>query len=272
MDCHAAREALSPPERPRGSVAELVRARRHVRRCSACHDILAEDSRIRSVLRQVQQQKAPPELRARVLEALAREAALDDAGTRPRRRPAFLPDHARWILAATGFALAAAALAIVVAPGLFAPASEPPAEIFIEDFVRRAVSEEQIVSSDPAEVARFLTRELGRPAAPFVVEGLRITKAEICLLGDRRGAMVLYDLDGTTVSHYFLPRRTASGEPLNPAVRRLSGLDAQALPAVVVWATASLEQALVGTVSPRELETLVHLAEAGSGSGRPAAH
>lgn len=264
MDCAVARDVLSPPERPRASLAARLRARGHVRECAACRDFFGDDARLRAVLRRVLQQKAPPELRARVLAALAREAAVLESPVQPRAGRVIRSRRARWAVGiAAGLVIAVGLATVPTRQGFLDPRPERAGEIFIEDFLRRAVGEEQILSSDPAEVARFLTRELGRPAAPLVVPGLRIAKAEICLLGDKRGAMVVYDLDGSSVSHYLLPRTTRNGQPVAPSVRTVAGMEALGRPTVVIWKTASLEHALVAATSPGELEALVLLAQAG---------
>jgi anti-sigma factor RsiW len=136
--------------------------------------------------------------------------------------------------------------------------SGPVAEgsIFIEDYLRRAVGEDQIRSSDPGEVSRFLARELGITHMPMVSAGLRLAGAEVCLLEGRRGAMIRYEKDGSSVSHYIVPAE-GIGER-DPAISVREGLAPSigSSPAVVTWAVSSLEQALVGDLAPEALLAL----------------
>ena len=134
-------------------------------------------------------------------------------------------------------------------------------DIFMEDYLRRAVGEEHIVTSDPAEVTRFLTRELGMPVSPLVVAGLEVEKAEICLLEGRRGALIVYRGAGGVISHYLIPREEAEVRPPAPSARLAEALRQGGMPAVVLWATPRLEQALVGPVSA---DRLVEIARVGT--------
>ena len=133
--------------------------------------------------------------------------------------------------------------------------------MFVQDYLRRAVGEDQITSSDHEAVKRFLVRELGQALAPLEADGLVLTRAEICLLEGRRGAMIIYDRDGRTISHYLVPaedgvvRAPAQAEPLQ-------GVEDVGALAVVTWASTSLEQALVGAVPPDMLLSLARNANA----------
>ena len=158
-------------------------------------------------------------------------------------------------------AVAAIAVAVMLTDPSETPGPTDGPEMFVEDYLRRAVGEDHIETNDPAEVRRFLVRELGLALGPIHFAGLDLSRAEICLLEGRRGAMIVYKIDGAEVSHYLVPRRRA--EPRSPAVSTRSAGAGVGTP-VVTWATPDVEQALVGEVSEAQL-----IAIAGAGSAGP---
>lgn len=121
--------------------------------------------------------------------------------------------------------------------------------MFVEDYLRRAVGDDHIETQDPAEVTRFLQRELGVRFEPILLAGLEISRAEICLLKDQRGAMIVYHEQGARVTHYLVP--TSDATVRSPAISGNRG--ARASMPVVTWATPNLEQALVGEVDAHRL-------------------
>lgn len=162
---------------------------------------------------------------------------------------------------ALGVALAASAVLLVASSfgtgG--APAADDPG-IFAEDYLRRAVGQDMIVSSDPQEVRRFLQRELGRNLGPMQLAGLEVERAEICLINGRRGALIVYKSSGGRISHYLVP--LAGLQPRAPAVAEYHrGPVGHRMP-LVTWSTLALEQALVGEVEPMELLRIAALGAA----------
>jgi len=130
-----------------------------------------------------------------------------------------------------------------------AAADDPAA--FVEDYLRTAVSQEHIETSDPEEIVRFLQREMGVLIRPLDREGLELARAENCLIEGRRGAMIVYKKDGAAISHYFVPRESARARApsLSDAPRGPHGTE---LPGVT-WATNEVEQALVGALRADQL-------------------
>ena len=200
MNCSEARQALWPPERPRLAEAEVLEARRHVQGCPSCESYLAQDRALLAAYDRVSLERAPQVLRERVFDALARERSrgLGFAPTRLVRR--------RWVVA-----VVAASVAGLFAGGFAmslrqAPEGLDDGGLFAEDYLRRAVSQAKLVSSDAAEIGWFLTRELGRPIRPLQVAGLSCVSAEICLIEGRRGAMIQYIEGGRKIYHYVIPQ------------------------------------------------------------------
>lgn len=250
MDCIRAREALWPPERPRLAEETCVAARRHVDGCSACRDYLRQDRLLLEYYQRLREVAAPRRLRERVFEVLARERA--GAGSRWARPRAALHGLRRDALgwaAAVVVVAAAAGVSLVAIRGGGTAADD--GTMFVEDYLRRAVREEHIQTSDPREVARFLTRELGLMLEPLRMPGLDLTGAEVCFLEGRRGAVVLYKKGGRVISHYVVPRAggAATADPPRPVEARVRST----MPTVVTWAAEGLEHALVGDVPSSEL-------------------
>ncbi len=239
MNCSEARRALWPPERPRLAEADVLEARRHVQGCPSCESYLAQDRALLAAYDRISPERAPQVLRERVFDALARERSrgLGLARTRLVRR--------RWVVA-----VVAASVAGLFAGGFAmslrqAPEGLDDGGLFAEDYLRRAVSQEMLVSSDAAEIARFLTRELGRPIQPLQIPGFRCVSAEICLIKGRRGAMIQYTKDGQKISHYLIPQEGTRPRDPEPAPRWSSSVGEGGM-GLITWATAEVEQALVG--------------------------
>ena len=268
MNCSEARHALWPPERPRLAEAEVLEARRHVRGCPACESYFAQDRSLLDAYHRAGKERAPQILRERVFDALARERAkglgFTPSGGADESPVAEAPAGVegpprrdvsrRWMLAA------AASVAGLLAGGFAVSLRNVPdalndGGLFAEDYLRRAVSQERLVSSDPAEIGRFLTRELGRPIRPLQIPGLRVTSAEICLIEGRRGAMIKYVEDGREISHYLIPREGTQRRDPEPA-SALSPSSGAGGPRLITWATPEIEQALVGEVAEARLMEL----------------
>ncbi len=247
MNCSQARHALWPPERPRLAEAELLEARRHLQGCPACESYFAQDRALLDAYDRKSQERAPQILRERVFDALARERSrgLDAPATRHVSR--------RWALAAAASLVGLFAGGFAVSLGN-APDGLNDGGLFAEDYLRRAVSQERLVSSDAEEIGRFLTRELGRSIMPLQVAGLRCTSAEICLIEGRRGAMIKYIQNGREISHYLIPQEgTPERDPKPSSTFRRRG---DGGPSLITWATPEIEQALVGEVPQARLMEL----------------
>ncbi len=253
MNCTEARYALWPPERPRLAGTAVLEARLHVETCEACQGYFEQDRLLLDVYDRVSRQRTPRRVRERVFDSLARERvrALGvpenvDAGVRSLTRR-------RWALAAVS---SIAALFLVALGSFLVERSAPQEEagLFVEDYLRRAVGEDRIITSDVNEIGRFLTRELGLSIMPMEVEGLRLAGAEICLLDGRRGAMIRYIEDGREISHYLVPKSGVVQR--EPAVSSQLRSGNAVGPSVITWATPQVEQALVGEVAPARLMEL----------------
>ena len=142
-------------------------------------------------------------------------------------------------------------LALVAALARHGPSTHDGGGVFVEDYLRRAVGQHHLITSDPDEVRRFLVRELGIEVGPLRASGLELRRVEICLLEGRRGAMIVYAKGGASVSHYVVPRRDT--RPRKPTLSKPTDPVLSATLPVVTWSTDALEQALVGDLASSEL-------------------
>lgn len=244
MNCATAREIVWPPERPQLVEGDVLAARRHLESCPDCQDYLSTDEALTRLYAQGAAEPSPA-LRERVFERLAtwrtRRVAVESE--RRSRRP-----RVTRLAAAALVLLASAAIAFATLR------PEPQQSTFgVEDFIRRAVSEDRITTSDPEAVARFLAHELGQPARPLTTAALVVISAEICLVDGIRGAMIQYEHNGRIVWHYLMPQRSSQAPRPATEARTLG-------PAMVTWAAAAFEQALLADLPP---DTLLSLAHAG---------
>lgn len=253
MDCKDARAKLWPPDQPRLAKKDVLEAREHIDGCPGCREYFDQDRILLDAYGRLGEGRAPLPVREKVFDALAQARWEELRGVPPTRSaPRATPG---WMKRSGWGVLLAAAIALMMF-GL--PDSGPEGNglgriadegaVFVEDYLRRAVGQDHIVTSDPDEVERFLARELGMKLDPIRVEGLELESAEICLLEGRRGAMIVYKKDGRVVAHYMVPREGTV--PREPAVTR-SEVPGE-MP-VVTWSSPAVEQALVGELSPEML-------------------
>ncbi len=257
MTCEEARAGLWPPERPRLDGEEEAAARAHVRSCSACARYFAQDRALLESLDELRQRTAPRHVRERVLDALAR-ARLEGAKPSPARVHETASAAAKPRRAATIPVLAGLASLILVGWAVSSRGGgdlDAAGAAVAEDYMRRAVAADYLVTDDPREVSRFLTRELGVQVAPLDIDGLDVESVEICLIDGRRGALVVYRSSGRRISHYLIPRPPGRTRP--PAPAETDPMGGFATVPVVTWASPTIEHALVGELT---VDTLVALA------------
>lgn len=251
MDCAEAREGLWPPERPKLVGSEVVAARTHVETCAECQEFFEQDRALLDLYDRLRDDSAPIGVRETVFDALSRERWLGMTGSNLSTGRRRLAPAVRYLVPFAAVA-ALGALAIGLSePSPWTSVGADDPTMFVEDYLRRAVGQDHIQSSDPAEVVQFLQRELGIRIEPLRVEGLELVGAEICLLEGQRGAMIVYKKDGAAVSHYLVPRRGT--RPRAPALSRSNNDPGAANMPVVTWSTSSVEQALVGELTSDEL-------------------
>lgn len=226
---------------------EVAAAQAHVQACPECASYFAQDRALLEVYERARREAAPLEVRERVFDALARARV-------PVVRP---PRRARRAKAAAVVAGVAAIAALMSLYRVDAPSGPAPLTtfddpgIFAEDYLRRAVGQDHVITSDPSEVRRFLQRELGMGLEPIALADLALERAEVCLIAGRRGAMIVYKRGDATISHYLVPRDDA--RPRAPAVAEYRDGPGGGRMPIVIWSTPQVEQALLGEVDEAEL-------------------
>ena len=229
----------------------MLAAREHVADCPCCREYLAQDRELLAAYERLREERAPRRVRERVFDALARERAQSLAlpgeegiAVAPRGRPS------RW----TAIGVGAAALLLGGTAWNVVMSAGPPQDedaLFVEDYLRRAVGQDHIETSDPAEVARFLTRELGITVFPAQLQGLELAGAEVCLLDGQLGAMIRYEADGREIAYYVVPNNDAVTRSPELSPRFADGQVGG--PVVITWSYDGVEQALVGELDPDRL-------------------
>ncbi len=275
MTCDEALERLWPLEGPQLASDEVVEARRHVSTCPRCQEVVQNDRLLRQRLREISLPPAPPEVRERVFQALAEERQREsgshgEEGTAARTSGAPSPTHGSWFPGARELLVAAALVSVVLGGWLLMQSTDPgpPAGTtgapetsssdiqFVESFVREAARVEGIESSDPVEVSGFLAGELGMTLHPRELDGFDLVGAEICALGEKRGAVMIYERDGQRLYHFVL--RADNGVSRSPQLSEATPQhwnDGVTL-STAIWNSGNLDQALVGELSPEEVLSL----------------
>lgn len=238
MNCSTARAILARPGNLRIVDEETANAHEHAGACEACRTYLAQGDEVVGTYAREGVAPVPRELQERIVRAVERRRRGELVGRTVRA--------AAWPAAILVF------VAAMVWLQLDESRSANPPDIYVEDYMRRAVGQDHIETTDPAEVTSFLQRELGLRLEPLAAQALTLQRAEICLLEGRRGAMIVYKHDGAIVSHYLLPRDEV--RPRLPEISPREG-SPQDMP-VVTWAADQVEQALVGEVDPELLLAL----------------
>lgn len=262
MNCREAREVLWPPEEPRMVDERVLEARRHLERCESCRDYLALDRALLQAFRSVPPVHAPAAARERIFDALARArtAPGDALAARKQRLGGRWGSRPTLLLLAAMVVLSFASLtALLTRPSQEMDVRDPgwnsgEGGAFVEDFMRRAVQEEHIGTSDPAEAARFLTRELGIPLGlPVTLPGFDLSGVEVCIVEGARGAVVMYKQNDRVLYHYLVPRSRGASQP--PALSRTTPPDwpGEPFPSVVIWGSEDIQQALVSDMAPDHL-------------------
>lgn len=254
--CEQTRRILWPRDRPRGFVGGEEDARAHFSECADCQAFFAADTKLSGVLgRYGGGAKAPPALRARVLAAIVREerqaaggatasriATSDDGRTRRSE------SHGRGAIG-----LIAATVLLAALPVTFLVARDgggPTEDLFVQDYLRRAVEENVLESPDAAAVSHFFMSELGVAVTPTRVKNAEMTRAMVCLLRSQRAAMVEYRLGDRTVAHYMLPRVDRSVGLTALLTESQHGVQ------VAAWSDDAFEHVLVSDLPESELAQL----------------
>ena len=247
MSCGPARRLLWPDAGPREATAEILAAREHAGRCPDCQRFLEDMRRLGDQIREaVPRPAAPLEVRDRLFRSIAAaRTGRADRTARPWRRRLGAGLAAALLLGGAWLGWRAASDFATLRPDALGAIAE--------DHVRSQRSA-GLISSDSADVARWLSERL-----PFGVEvplfpGARLAGARLLLLGGQSGAVVEYAIQGRTLSYYILPGSgsDAAVEPRQVRVASRAGYR------IAAWEDAGLTHALVAGLPGPRLVELAH--------------
>lgn len=172
------------------TVSDMTELDGHCVECRECAARVAAERELRQLLRRQPRDTAPPDLRARILHRIRRDAAVATAR--------------RWLPVP---ALAAAAIVTAV---LLAVRTPPP---LIADLVDKHIAYAELerpgelVTSDPREVADWFRSRAGmRVTVPdYSPAGIHLTGARLAEAHERRAAYLLYEKGRTLLSVFMVP-------------------------------------------------------------------
>jgi anti-sigma factor RsiW len=242
--CGRARRLLWPDGGPRVATPEVIEAQQHLEACAACQQFVRE-MRIfgEAIHNAAPREQAPAEVRTRLFTAIARARAGAHQPLSGRYH------RAQWLAAAVVLSIGLAGA--LTANRLLRDAFSDPIAAIVEDHAK-TLGESHIASGDPAEITRWLARQVHFAVYVPVLPGAKLRGARLCVLDGRRGAVVEYDVDGVAVSYFVVPYGTQrpGGATPGPFERtRRSGYQ------VVSWREPGLLHAMVGNLSESRLAT-----------------
>lgn len=186
---------------------------RHVELCGECRALLEDLRKVRVALRQgVSYAAAPPELRAKILQALHQDAAPQPVRpSRGRRAPSF------WTGTFTGIgaaALAAAFAFLVVMPSMFSPLTDEIVNAHVRSLMPAHLID--VVSTDKHTVKPWFAghADVSPAVADFDSQGYRLIGGRADYIDHQRSAVVVYQ-HGAHVINVFAWAATGARLPGN---------------------------------------------------------
>jgi anti-sigma factor RsiW len=256
LTCDRVREVLWPLDRPRSHVPDEEAARAHLTSCPRCQTFFLRDAEIARLLRGVGEGldvTSRSGLRLSIARALNDATRLEvAAGAEPHaidlataRRPRFSGRRAE-------LSVAAAVLLLLLGGQLLASryGRGPDATRFAADFARTAAVDFDRPGLDVRKIGGFYERELGRTIVPVALHEAPVTRATVCDLRGQLGSMVEYDVGGTRMVHYRIPREADRTPTTGVTVESTLGVQ------VAQWMDGDFEHALVSSASAEHLEWL----------------
>ena len=226
----------------------------HTAHCTECRTMLQNLQQTRTAIRRdVERDRAPPELRARILRALDEEAeATPDTLPLTRRDRSTWRTRPFWIGALSG--LSGAAAAAFLAFFLLTPSlTSPLLDALVAAHVRSLMSAHliDVVSTDRHTVKPWFAghTDVSPAVADFTQQGYRLLGGRVDYFDNRRSAVVVYQ-HGRHVINVFSWAVTQRTLPKN--VTR-NGYH------VACWTVGNLQSCAVSDTSWEELQGLARL-------------
>jgi anti-sigma factor (TIGR02949 family) len=192
MNCVELHARLHPYVDGELSVDDVTAADAHVATCSRCADLVRRTRAFRRALRQQPREPAPPELRARIVAGIRREARTT------------LVKRGWWVAVPVA---AAVLLALMVTPAW------RQSSVLIADLVDKHIAYAQLerpaelASTDAGEIADWFRQraDLRVTVPDYSPSGIRLIGARLADSDERRAAYLLYEKGRTLLSVFMLP-------------------------------------------------------------------
>ncbi len=250
MRCGSARRCLWPEPGPRAVTPALRAAQTHLGTCGACQQFLDDMRHMAEHLRALAPSPpAPAAVRERVARTLAQARVSEALPPAPVQRRRW------WSVAVAVGALGLGLMGWWTHDTPSDPARQSPLRAVAEDHIR-SLHEEQLLTADPATVARWMGQRVAFAVHVPAMPGTTLVGGRLCLLGGQRGMVLWYRVDGHLLSYYVMPgaRHTVS-DPAEGVFRH----GAEAGYRVVAWWADGLFHALVGNLPDARLRGLAHI-------------
>lgn len=230
------------------TAGEIAAIDAHCAECRPCEAQARAEREFRLLLRWQPKEPAPPDLRARILRTVRREARL------ARARP--------WLL------IPAAAVAAALVVAVLLPWSRPAPPLvaaLVDKHIAYAQIERpaELASSDRGEVAEWFRSRAGLQVTvpDYSPSGIRLVGARLAEAHERKAAYLLYEKGRTLLSVFMVPVSGAEA-PLPGRVVAFRGHDYLAFEQkgfrTVSWTDG---QTLYGLVSVLDYEALLECAD-----------
>src|SRR5918996_1683042 len=243
MNCTEIRARLHAYVDGELTVSEITEVDGHCRECPQCAAVARAERELRLLLRRQPRDGAPPELRARIVRRIHRQAAVTTG-----RRWLVLP------------AAAAAAAAIVL---MLLPARMPPPLVAKHIAYAQIERPAELASADSHEVAEWFQSRAGmRVTVPdYSRSGIKLAGARLAEAHERKAAYLLYEKGRTLLSVFMV---SASGAEAPVPGRRVSYRDHDYVAyehkgfRTISWSDG---QAIYGLVSMLDYDALLECAD-----------
>ena len=228
-----------------------IEIERHLAGCAECSALLTDLQQTRSAIReQVSYHRAPPQLRARITQALTRERP----GSRLQPK---VTERSRWsrpfwlgALTGVGGAAVAAALGIVL---LLPPTSAPVLDAIVSAHARSLMPEHliDVVSTDRHTVKPWFAghADVSPVVVDFAAQGYRLVGGRADYFAHQRAAVVVYEHGAHVINVFSWHEDT---RPLPPS----STVDGYH---VLCWRSGTLQSCAVSDTGTQELQQLAQL-------------
>lgn len=232
MRCEQARLELWPRPGPRATSVGGAEALAHYADCPACQWFFQVQAQLGARLGRLGSAAAPPQLRARILATLEREAT----AVTVRRR-------AGWMAGAGTALLAAAAIVLLVGRGPEPATLASPLVAHVQGVLEDT---QGITSSDIAEIERWFVESMGHPVVVPDIGDAYLLGGRVVALNGTQAAVVVYLYQGRPLTYFALPTDDLLGVTLRGDEVMATSVEGYE---VALWTESGKARAVVARMS-----------------------